>query len=110
MRLIRSYYGPRQVPKYESKYLSNVKSGLGQGVHRQGYLSSLTLLADKLILLASGPDAVPARQFRVHESTTIPCTARDSLNLPAESREGQKHVSSLYVELASGAKRPICMA
>ena len=36
MRLIRSYYNLRQVPKYESKQLSKVKSGLGQGVHRSG--------------------------------------------------------------------------
>jgi len=32
VRLIGSYCGPSQIPKYESEKLSNINSGLGQGV------------------------------------------------------------------------------
>jgi hypothetical protein len=50
---MRSYHGPFQVPKYESEYLSNVKSGLGQGVKdKEGIKdskSSLKMLIPQII-------------------------------------------------------------
>ena len=56
--------------------------------------------------MASRRDEALARQVRVHESTTMSCTVRDGLNLPAGSGERQKRLSALYVELTTGCKAP----
>ncbi len=81
-------------------------------VHRfRVYRSGLSFFVDPArrqahTFLASRLEAVLAPQVRVHESTTILCTAPDGLNFPAGSGERQKHVSALHAELASGCKAP----